>query len=329
MRLSTLTLTAAACLAASTATASPDFTDWTLVEDPADPNMSAVATATDATLTAGPGGVAAGVDIGYQSVDGNTVAGSTSGFYFDPSSPFELAIDYDLSFVTASGGLGLGFGIGEDGAGVNSAGAAILTDSGSPVPFFGGAARNNNVTIPRVILLGATLSGSMFVSYDAGEVTVGASTTPGAASATASTVFTTTDLSAWTGADLLASFFLRSDTQPPFVNTPWGDGDASAVFSNFRVLAGTPITLAALDGDANGDGSVDLLDFDILAFAFGSPTALGPAGGDFNNDGNVDLLDFDILAGNFGASSPGSVPEPASALLLVAGTLALGRRCRA
>ncbi|MEM7682230.1 MAG: dockerin type I domain-containing protein [Planctomycetota bacterium] len=87
----------------------------------------------------------------------------------------------------------------------------------------------------------------------------------------------------------------------------------------------------ALDGDANGDGSVDLLDFDVLAGNFGAGPGFGGgiSGGDFNGDGNVDLLDFDILAGNFGASSPGSVPEPASVLLLTAGALVLGRRRRA
>ncbi|MEM7680781.1 MAG: glycosyl hydrolase 53 family protein [Planctomycetota bacterium] len=86
---------------------------------------------------------------------------------------------------------------------------------------------------------------------------------------------------------------------------------------------------AALPGDANGDGAVDLLDFDVLAQNFGSATSAGASSGDFNGDGAVDLLDFDVLAQNFGATSPGVVPEPASAALLGLGCAALVRTRRA
>lgn len=66
-----------------------------------------------------------------------------------------------------------------------------------------------------------------------------------------------------------------------------------------------------LQGDANGDGTVDLLDLDILGSEFGSMSGVSPA--DFNGDTNVDLLDLDILGANFGQSINGtSVPEPAS-----------------
>ncbi|MEM6750594.1 MAG: FG-GAP-like repeat-containing protein, partial [Planctomycetota bacterium] len=95
---------------------------------------------------------------------------------------------------------------------------------------------------------------------------------------------------------------------------------------------------AVLPGDANGDGVVDLLDFDILAQNFGAPgnglgTPNGSADGDFNGDGVIDLLDFDILAQNFGASSPantsGAIPEPMSlALLGLAAPACLLRRRR-
>ncbi|MEO0530683.1 MAG: hypothetical protein AAF266_08930 [Planctomycetota bacterium] len=70
-------------------------------------------------------------------------------------------------------------------------------------------------------------------------------------------------------------------------------------------------------GDANGDGSVDLLDLDILGANFGLTGTATVAEGDFNGDTNVDLLDLDILGQNFGATA-GAVPEPGSFCLLVA-----------
>ncbi|HEX30648.1 TPA: T9SS type A sorting domain-containing protein, partial [Candidatus Poribacteria bacterium] len=66
-------------------------------------------------------------------------------------------------------------------------------------------------------------------------------------------------------------------------------------------------------GDANGDGFVDLFDFNILASVFGTTDPRA----DFNGDGYVDLLDFSILAENFGrevgvSSSLTAAPESIS-----------------
>lgn len=69
-----------------------------------------------------------------------------------------------------------------------------------------------------------------------------------------------------------------------------------------------------LPGDANGDGSVDLLDLAILGNNFGqSPRRFSQ--GNFNepDDTRVDLLDLAILGANFGSSAPAygaAVPEP-------------------
>ena len=71
--------------------------------------------------------------------------------------------------------------------------------------------------------------------------------------------------------------------------------------------SGTPLaadhvfTFHFLRGDANGDGAVNLLDFNRLAGNFGqSPRDFTQ--GDFNYDGTVNLQDFNLLAGRFGQS---------------------------
>lgn len=66
--------------------------------------------------------------------------------------------------------------------------------------------------------------------------------------------------------------------------------------------------------DANRDGTVDLLDLDILGANFGQALSRFDDG-DFNLDGTVDLLDLDILGGNFGGNAT-AVPEPSSVLLI-------------
>ncbi len=67
---------------------------------------------------------------------------------------------------------------------------------------------------------------------------------------------------------------------------------------------------AALIGDANGDGKVDILDFQILSNTFGKisgdPGYDGRA--DFNGDNAIDILDFQILSNNFGTVAPTVTP---------------------
>lgn len=103
------------------------------------------------------------------------------------------------------------------------------------------------------------------------------------------------------------------------------DDGNTFIIDNFRLLSleGSD----QLPGDANGDGSVDLLDLDILGSNFGITEGATFAQGDFNEDGAVDLLDLDILGSNFGTSAPASVPEPTT-IVLALGLMAGAVRSR-
>jgi len=222
-----------------------DLQTWTQVQDPADPHFTGLATATQVTLSASGGPVPGGTDIGYQSVNGKTPGASSLGYAFSPGADFALAIDFAITFGnTPVGYLGLGFGIGEDRDGMNSAGVAVLFDDGSPALIFAAAARIDDINqLPLGLPVLASATGSMFVSYQAasGNVTLGASGSQGATSPTGTATFTGIQ-NDWDDGDLLVSFFLRSDGS---LGTAWQSGTADALFSNLRVLSGTPLAVPA------------------------------------------------------------------------------------
>ncbi|MFO0899491.1 MAG: PEP-CTERM sorting domain-containing protein [Pirellulales bacterium] len=94
------------------------------------------------------------------------------------------------------------------------------------------------------------------------------------------------------------------------------------------------LLLAALAGDANLDGKIDLNDFGLLKSNFGSGQRLSQ--GNMNGDGTIDLNDFGILKANFGRSDgpklselgaqAAPVPEPPTGALLALGMFALAWR---
>ena len=90
------------------------------------------------------------------------------------------------------------------------------------------------------------------------------------------------------------------------------------------------VVSAPLDGDGNGDGWVDGLDYLLWAGNFG--THPGPDGdtsdGDYNDDGWIDGLDYLLWAGNFGNHAATPVPEPGALSLLLFGcaAIAISRR---
>jgi autotransporter-associated beta strand protein len=109
-------------------------------------------------------------------------------------------------------------------------------------------------------------------------------------------------------------------------------------FSGQTVTSNNLLVRYCLAGDANVNGTVDSVDFNLLVAGFSQPGQTWFTG-DFDYNGSVDSIDFNILAGNFSkvlaapSSSPalgGLVPEPTmlGAISLAAACNGLLRRRR-
>lgn len=240
-------LAVCAALNASPASAAiTDFPSWTEVTDPFHPAMSSTVDNDSQVTLRASGAVPSGTDIGYQSIDAGTVAGARRGFYFAADSDFRVAVDYALSFSSSMGLGGIGFGIGEDGAGVNSAGIGIGFLNGTLLGV-SGAGRVGDVDQGALLPADAPLSvnGRLFVEYDSasGDVLFGINATSGSAAPSHQGSFSGIQHQ-WNDDDLLVSFFLRSDQVS--ILGPLSSGSVEAVFSNFEVLEGTPIAAVPL-----------------------------------------------------------------------------------
>jgi len=53
-------------------------------------------------------------------------------------------------------------------------------------------------------------------------------------------------------------------------------------------------------GDLNGDGKVDIFDYNLLVANFGKTGAAGFSPADIDKNGKVDLFDYNQLVANFG-----------------------------
>ncbi len=85
----------------------------------------------------------------------------------------------------------------------------------------------------------------------------------------------------------------------------------------------------AVQGDLDGDGFVGLNDLDLILNNWNLTVPPGDPLADPNGDGFIGLADLDIVLNNWnnGVPPPAStIPEPATAVLLLAGGLALVRR---
>jgi len=119
-------------------------------------------------------------------------------------------------------------------------------------------------------------------------------------------------------------------------NAVYGNWSLYADLANYRTRIGE-IRLIPLPGDADRDGDVDGVDFDILQATIGQSGQGFQA--DFNNDDAVTLKDFVIMRTHFGMVSGNGVPggenilvqmasEPATTVLLLAGAIPLLWRSR-
>ena len=133
--------------------------------------------------------------------------------------------------------------------------------------------------------------------------------------------------------DALVAEMVAGTNNPDFDLTGDGDVDADDL-AEWLVVGGaanpddTSGGNAFLPGDADLDGNVNGADFLIWN---NNKFTTTPAwcSGDFDGDGNVNGADFLIWNDNkFTSADVASVPEPAGALLVILGTLALVRRLR-
>jgi hypothetical protein len=103
--------------------------------------------------------------------------------------------------------------------------------------------------------------------------------------------------------------------------TALGFAEASALFTSFpAIFSGQTVDNTAVlvhyvySGDADLSGTVDSIDFNLLASNF-AKTGKSWDNGDFNFDGSVDTIDFTLLVSNFSLALPanegGSVPSSA------------------
>ncbi len=110
-------------------------------------------------------------------------------------------------------------------------------------------------------------------------------------------------------------------------------GSTLATTSNNAALSAgdfSLVTLEPLDGDYNGDGTVDAADYTIYRDTLGQSVALG-SGADGNGNGVVDAGDYTVWANNYGATSGSpavAVPEPTTIGLLILSAFTLSTRRR-
>jgi hypothetical protein len=129
----------------------------------------------------------------------------------------------------------------------------------------------------------------------------------------------------WSGSGLTSSLADASHRAIGLAEASTLFGTFPATFLGQTVDATSVLIRFTSYGDANLDGSVDTIDFNLLAAHFSHAGEWRD--GDFNYDTSVDSIDFNLLAANFGQTLStdadfATVPEPAvgAAMLLILAT---------
>jgi hypothetical protein len=76
----------------------------------------------------------------------------------------------------------------------------------------------------------------------------------------------------------------------------WGGYQTDVEFRNLSLI---DKSLSGIS-DINGDGKVDIFDYNILISDFGKTGVAEFVKSDINKDGKVDIFDYNILISNFG-----------------------------
>jgi hypothetical protein len=126
------------------------------------------------------------------------------------------------------------------------------------------------------------------------------------------------------GLGVIENFLFDDDGVPETPDVPFVTS-----FAGESLIGGEILVKFTWYGDANLDGQVDFLDY-----AFTDTGAAGGGSGwlfgDFNYDATIDFIDYAFIdTGAAGFNVHGSLPEPATLGVLVAGGLGLLRRRRA
>ena len=183
-------------------------------------------------------------------------------------------------------------------------------------------------------IAGGNMPGTMATAINDEGCVVGTSLTPGVSGTQHAFLWTPTANNGTTGSMVDLSSRLVNPAAVPagyYLDMATGINSAENICgymydgTSYRAFA----LLAALPGDANLDGRVDINDLTVVLSNFGQTSLTNAwASGDFNGDGRVDVNDLTILLSNFGQSRSSSadgtaaVPEPASMAMLAALSLA-------